>query len=116
MVDIRQLGGAYARPPVTANAVGGRRDAAFTVLALAVAPPGEDVSSYANAGQELFEVLAPWLSRRRHPGFLGPADATARRTREAYDPVVYERLRSAKALYDPENRFRVNHNIPPRQA
>lgn len=115
LVNIRQLEGAYSRPPATPHAVGGR-DAAFSVLTIAVVPPGQEVSSYANSGQELFDVLRPWLSPRKHPGFLAPADATVQATREAYDPAVYERLQAVKALYDPENRFRVNHNIPPRQA
>ncbi|MFD3523892.1 FAD-binding oxidoreductase [Streptomyces sp. NPDC058653] len=115
MVDIRQLGGAYSRSPAAPDAVGGR-DAGFSVLALTVVPPGEDVSSYAGSGRDLLDALAPWLSARRHPGFLSPEDATVAGTKEAYDPAVYERLQAAKAIYDPENRFRVNHNIPPRQA
>jgi FAD/FMN-containing dehydrogenase len=32
---------------------------------------------------------------------------------EAYAPATLERLRAIKAVYDPHNRFRVNHNVPP---
>ncbi|WP_053755892.1 FAD-binding oxidoreductase [Streptomyces sp. AS58] len=112
LIDIRQLGGAYSRPPATANAVGAR-DAAFAIFALTVVPPGQDVAAYANTGLELFDRLAPWLSKRKHPGFLSPADATGQQTQKAYDPDVYEWLRAVKTRYDPDNRFRVNHNIPP---
>lgn len=114
LVDLRHLEGAYSRPPATPNAVGAR-DAAFSLFAITVVPPGEEVSTYANAGLELFERLTPWLSEAKHPNFLSPADATAQETRKAYAPDVYERLREVKTLYDPDNTFRVNHNIPPRE-
>ncbi|MFJ2646080.1 BBE domain-containing protein [Streptomyces sp. NPDC087420] len=32
--------------------------------------------------------------------------------RKAYAPDVYDRLRCVKALNDPDNTFRINHNIP----
>ncbi|WP_424556369.1 BBE domain-containing protein [Streptacidiphilus pinicola] len=31
----------------------------------------------------------------------------------AYEARDFERLRRVKAVYDPENMFRMNHNIPP---
>jgi FAD/FMN-containing dehydrogenase len=34
--------------------------------------------------------------------------------REAYPGETWERLRQVKAMYDPENLFRFNQNIPPR--
>ncbi|MFD3923566.1 FAD-binding oxidoreductase [Streptomyces sp. NPDC058595] len=115
LVDLRHLGGAYGARPATWNAVG-TRDAAYALFSLAFVPPGEDVAAYAAPGAELVARLAPWLSRRGHPGLLAPADATEQRTRAAYDPAVYERLRGLKAAYDPDNRLRVNHNIPPLTA
>ena len=35
------------------------------------------------------------------------------RIREAYPQATMERLREVKRRYDPENLFRINHNIPP---
>jgi hypothetical protein len=35
------------------------------------------------------------------------------RIQEAYPASTYERLRQVKRRYDPENLFRLNHNIPP---
>ena len=115
LVDIRHLGGAYADRPKTENAVGAR-DAAYAFFGLTVVPPGEDIAAYADSGRELLEGLEPWLSPTKHPSYLAPADATAGRTSQAYDSGVYERLRELKAAYDPDNRLRVNHNIPPRHA
>lgn len=113
LFDLRRLGGAYRNSPATPNAVGGR-DAAYAFFTLTVVPPGQDVATYADSGQEIVERLRPWLSPGRHPNFLAPADSTVHRTSEAYDPEVYARLRALKTTYDPENRLRVNHNVPPR--
>jgi FAD/FMN-containing dehydrogenase len=44
--------------------------------------------------------------------FLGDT----RRTAAAYTPENHRRLRLVKAAYDPENVFRVGHNIPPAAA
>ncbi|MFF2521044.1 FAD-binding oxidoreductase [Streptomyces liangshanensis] len=112
LVDIRHLGGAYAHPPATRNAVGAR-DAAYAFFGLTVVPPGESVADHADSGRELVEALTPWLHSGKHPGFVGPADATVDGTRPVYEPGVYARLRALKAAYDPENMLRVNHNIPP---
>ena len=112
IVDVRQLGGAFSRPPAFANAVGGR-DAAFAYFALTVVPPGRNIADYGDAGESLDAALAPWRLALGHPSFQGPADATVLGTRKAFDPDTYESLQTAKAKYDPHNNFRVNHNIPP---
>ncbi|MFJ4467005.1 FAD-binding protein [Streptomyces sp. NPDC089424] len=115
LFDLRALGGAFGNSPATPNAVGGR-DAAYAFFALTIVPPGHDVAAYADSGRELVERLRPWLGPGKHPNFLAPADSTLQATREAYDPEVYARLRALKTVYDPENRLRVNHNIPPLRA
>ena len=91
-------------------------DAAFAMFGLTVVPPGQDVADYRDSGRELLAALRPWLHDRANPSFVGPADTAEDRTRQAYDPDVYEKLRAVKANYDPHNRFRLNHNIPPRSA
>jgi hypothetical protein len=114
IVDIRHLGGAFARPPAIPNAVGAR-DAAYAFFALTVVPPGGDVAGYLDSGRELTAALAPWMHDMAHPSFQGPGDATESGTRRAYDPETYRRLREVKSAFDPLNRFRTNHNIPPVQ-
>jgi len=115
IVDIRHLRGAFARPAPYSNAVGAR-DAAFAVFALTVVPPSEKVVDYRQSGCELIAALQPWLHHQASPCFQGPSDATEERTRQAYEPEIYNELRAVKATYDPQNRFRFNHNIPPRAA
>ena len=112
IVDIRHLQGAFSRPPAIPNAVGAR-DAAYAFFALTVVPPGHDVADCTSSGGELVSALSRWLHPSANPSFLGPADATEHRTRRAYQPDVYQKLRSLKARHDPANRFRINHNIPP---
>jgi hypothetical protein len=112
IIDIRHLGGAFSRPATFPNAVGSR-DAAFAFFGLTVVPPGHRVADYLDSGRELIDALAPWLYERAHPTFLGPADATESATRRAYEPETFKILQAVKAKYDPDNRFRTNHNIPP---
>ncbi len=109
VVELRHLGGALARPPARPSAVG-HRDAAFSVFAGGVAAPGI-AEAVRDCVAGLMSALTPWLAG----GFVsflsggdGPGDVEA-----AYEPADYQRLREIKSVYDPENLFRVNHNIPP---
>ncbi|MET0699612.1 MAG: FAD-binding protein [Mycobacterium sp.] len=115
IVDVRQLAGAYSRPAAFPNAVGAR-DAAFAFFALTVVPPGGKVADYSDAGGELAAALSPWRFPLSHPSFQGPADATVLGTRQAFDRNTYQRLQAAKLKYDPDNLFRINHNIPPEKV
>jgi len=45
--------------------------------------------------------------------FLG--DEGEARVRDAYPGPTWDRLREVKRHYDPDNLFRVNHNIPPEE-
>jgi hypothetical protein len=115
IVDIRHLQGAFSKPAPFPNAVGAR-DAAFAFFGLTVVPPGQEVADYRDSGRELPAALRPWLHDMTGTNFVGPADATEDRTMQAYEPAVYQKLRTVKTQYDPHNRFRLNHNIPPHFA
>jgi FAD/FMN-containing dehydrogenase len=112
LIDIRHLQGAYSRQPTVRNAVGAR-DAAFAFFALTVVPPGLDVADYQNSGREFVDAVSPWLHHMGNPSFQGPADASESATARAYDRETYQHLQAVKAKFDPYNRFRTNHNIPP---
>jgi hypothetical protein len=50
----------------------------------------------------------------QYVNFLGHDEADARsKALGAYGPAKYERLVAVKRMYDPENLFRINHNISP---
>ena len=115
IVDIRHLQGAFRNPAPFPNAVGAR-DAAFAIFGLTVVPPGHEAVDHMQSGCELLAALKPWLHEKASPSFQGPNDATEERTRQAYDPETYDSLRAVKTKYDPDNRFRLNHNIPPHNA
>ena len=46
----------------------------------------------------------------------GAPDEPVDRVRAAYGDAIFERLRQAKRRYDPDNLFRINHNVPPAEA
>ena len=94
-IEIRHWGGAMARPAADAGPVG-HRSAPFSVIV-----DGHD--------PELVERLRPYGIGGSFLNFL--ADPT--RTASAYTAADYRSLREVKAQYDPDNFFRVNHNIPP---
>jgi FAD/FMN-containing dehydrogenase len=47
-------------------------------------------------------------------GFLGDEDEAT--IRAAYPGPTWARLRELKRRYDPDNLFRLNHNIPPAEG
>jgi FAD/FMN-containing dehydrogenase len=50
----------------------------------------------------------------QYVNFLGHDAGDARaKALAAYGPAKFDRLVALKGRYDPENLFRINHNIPP---
>jgi hypothetical protein len=111
VVELRQLGGALARPPAISNAVG-NREAQFLLLAVSRLDRA-CIADVRAAHRRLFESLKPWHTGGRVLNFVQGEDA-AEQVPSAFEPSSYRRLRELKARYDPNNIFRHNHNIPPR--
>jgi FAD/FMN-containing dehydrogenase len=110
VVELRHLGGALARPPAVPSAVG-HRDA--QAIARVLTPlSGADLDTVQRVHGRFFDALRPW-TLGRSLNFIYGHNATVEQVREAYDPDDYRRLRELKAVYDPGNLFRCNHNIPP---
>jgi FAD/FMN-containing dehydrogenase len=107
LVEMRLMGGALGRE--RDDAVGGR-DAAYTLFGVgALMPPIADAVPGAIAA--LMEAGAPWSSGGSMVNFHGvPGDAADRA--RAWPPQTFERLRRAKATYDPGNLFRSGHAVP----
>ncbi|GAA4196876.1 FAD-binding oxidoreductase [Streptosporangium oxazolinicum] len=109
VTQLRVLGGAMARVPVTATAFAHRRSRVMVNLTAVHADPAE-------AGEHAAWVAAFAASLRQDdPGvyvnFM--LNEGEERIRAAYPGGAYERLARIKARYDPENLFRLNQNIPP---
>ena len=101
MVEIRQLGGALARPPAVPNAVTGR-DAAFTFFAVGVlAGPGADMVP--GALQALMDAAARWTtgSLLNFQGAVTPAQVGA-----LWSDADRARLLDVKDRLDPAGLFR----------
>lgn len=112
VVGVRHLGGALARPPRVANAVG-HRDAGYSLGVLSPVGAGEeDVVRALHR-----DVLEPWSGRAigRSLNFsFGPLDAAG--VRAGFEPETYRKLARLRARYDPHTLLHCNHAIPPEDA
>ena len=108
-VQLRVLGGAMARTPNDATAFGHRDRSLFVnVVSMYVDPAEEQAHAAWTNG------LAESLGKDGAGGyvaFMGEEDEET--IRAAYPNGAWERLRELKRRYDPDNLFRLNHNIPP---
>ncbi|MGY1984664.1 FAD-binding oxidoreductase [Blastococcus sp. SYSU DS0669] len=106
MVELRKLGGAFARAPKVPNAVAGR-DGGFSMLALGPGVP-ELAEIVPAVGRGVLGAMAPWRAPGCLTNFLGdvsgPGEVAA-----AYPPGVYQRLAEVKAAVDPERVFSFGH-------
>ncbi|MBB5075383.1 FAD-binding oxidoreductase [Nonomuraea endophytica] len=107
ILEIRQLGGALSRPPMTPNAIG-NRDAAYIYGIVSRGP--EVTPEHA----QLEGALRPWSTGGKALNFLFAAHATEENVKKAFDPSTYDRLRDLKTTYDPTDLFHHTHHIPPR--
>jgi FAD/FMN-containing dehydrogenase len=106
---IWQMGGAVARVGENDTAFGGR-NAGFTYNIGCCTATIEGFDEEREWVRSFWSALEPW-----HEGvyvnFLG--DEGADRVRQSYGAEKYDRLRTLKRKYDPDNFFRINQNIPP---
>ena len=109
-VQLRVLGGALGRVPNDATAFGHRDRGLFVNVA----------AMYADAGEK--ETHDAWVERARATPSARTARAatsaswatrTRRRSARPTRAENWDRLRELKRRYDPDNLFRLNHNIPP---
>jgi FAD/FMN-containing dehydrogenase len=108
-VQLRVLGGALARIPNGATAFAHRDRALFVNIAAMYMDPREK-----DTHDVWVAALADSLGkddRGGYVGFLGEEDEGT--VRAAYAGANWDRLRALKRRYDPDNLFRLNHNIPP---
>ena len=109
IVELRLLGGAFARPPAHRDAFC-HRAAAYTLAVIGVAAPPVAEQVAAHAGQ-VVDALGPWSTGGLMPNFAATADPeeSARR----YDPDTLHWLRSLAGQYDPAGVLRVGQVVRP---
>jgi FAD/FMN-containing dehydrogenase len=108
-VQLRVLGGALERLPNDATAFAHRDRELFVNVAAMYVDEGEKETHDA-----FVNGLADSLGKNGaggYVGFMGEEDEDT--IRAAYPGGTWDRLRELKRRYDPDNLFRLNHNIPP---
>jgi FAD/FMN-containing dehydrogenase len=109
-VQLRALGGAMARVPSDATAFA-HRDAPILAVVVAFHDTTEPDKAKKQAWVEALTAKLRQGPDRAYVNFLTLDDAE--RISAAYPPETWDRLRTVKARYDPDNLFRGNVNIPP---
>jgi FAD/FMN-containing dehydrogenase len=109
VVQIRVLGGAYARVPNDATAYGHRAAPIMVNLAAFWTSPEDRVKREAWIAD-----FAKTLTQDTQGAYVNFLMAESpERVRGAYPGATWDRLRRIKKQYDPSNLFRLNQNIPP---
>ncbi|MEU4679125.1 FAD-binding oxidoreductase [Micromonospora sp. NPDC023737] len=112
-IEIRALGGAFDREPEVPNAVP-TRGVPYVLFSAGMGGPdqAEVLQSWLERMVQTFE---PWsVDERRMVNFLSKDEATTpEQVRLTYGAERYDRLARIKRRFDPDNMFRVNHNIRP---
>jgi len=103
-------GGAVARVDDNAMAFGQRR-APFNIHLLHLWENASEDAEQIAWVKEFYAAMKPWRFGGAYLNFIG--DEGSGRVREAFGDEKFARLQGIKAVYDPENRFRLNQNIPP---
>jgi FAD/FMN-containing dehydrogenase len=108
-VQLRVLGGAVGSVPNEATAYA-HRDRKLMVNVAAMFMDGSEAETHQAWADEVGEAMGK-DGAGGYVGFLGDEDEQT--LRAAYPGGNWERLRGLKRRYDPDNLFRLNHNIPP---
>ncbi len=112
VVQFRVLGGALARVPNDATAFSHRDRKLMVNVTAMYADPGETETHEA-----WVSGISDALGKNGAGGYVGFLDDEDEGTlRAAYPGGNWDRLREVKRRYDPDNLFRLNHNIPPADA
>jgi FAD/FMN-containing dehydrogenase len=106
---VEDFHGAVTRVPTTATAYPHREPGFNLFLISQWSDPSRTDAGIAWA-RETFDALAPYMADRSYTNYLSADDYD--RVRQAYGPN-FERLVELKRRYDPDNLFRLNHNIDP---
>jgi len=111
MGELRQLGGALARSAPDHGAAD-TFDGSYAMFNVGMTPTPEIAAAVARALPVMRKAMAPYEGGRQYLNF---AEQKGTDVRGFYSADTYERLRSVKATYDPDEVFRANHAISPKR-
>jgi FAD/FMN-containing dehydrogenase len=114
LIMVRQLGGAMGRVPAEATAFGDR-SAPFHLSIDATWDAPEDDALNVEWAKSFWAAARPFSSGQVYFNFAGLLEEGDEAVRTSFGRN-YERLVDVKTAYDPENLFRLNPNIAPREA
>jgi hypothetical protein len=109
IAQIRVLGGAAARVPNDATAYAHRNAPIMASVVVFYTSP-EDRLVRDRWAADFAAELKP-RPGAAYVNFMGSEGEA--RVRDAYPGAHWERLATIKRRYDPDNLFRLNHNVPP---
>jgi Berberine and berberine like len=111
-VLIMPLAGGFSDVPDDATAYGGSRSLRYVI---AIESEGADHAQFVHDRQWVRDTWDALRPAAVHDGAYVNLNAEFEgdSLRNTYGPAKFDRLRSIKAQYDPENVFRHNANIPP---
>ena len=111
--DLHHMGGAFGRVAEDATAFP-NRSAMFWLNIYGFWPDASDDAARIAWVKGFSDAMRPLAMAGQYVNFLGHDDAdTLGKALAAYGPSKLQRLMELKGRLDPENLFRINHNIPP---
>ena len=115
LIPIRHMGGATARVPADATALGGR-DAPFMLSIDTSWTDSADSDRAIDWTREFWDEMRQSARGGVYLNFVSDGEDNEAMLRASYGDANYERLVDVKKKYDPENFFRLNQNIQPKSA
>jgi FAD/FMN-containing dehydrogenase len=111
--DLHHMGGAFGRVAEDGTAFPNRA-AQYLLNVYGFWPDADDDAALIAWVKACSDALSPYAMTGEYVNFLGLDDSDPRqKALTAYGPDKLRRLTALKQRYDPENLFRINHNIPP---
>lgn len=108
---LRHAGGAIARVPADASAIG-NRDASLYLLVGGAVPDPAALAAVKSYVKRYRAALQPYVRGGVWMNFMnGNGSGAQERIREAYSSESYEQLLALKAKYDPESMFRFSYQL-----
>ncbi len=104
--ELRQFGGAIARPPAAPSAIGALADP-YCLFALGLAMDPDGARAAEEYAAKVCYAMAPWAGERRYFNFAErPGDGG-----DYYEADAYTRLLEVRARVDPDGMFHANHGL-----